>query len=157
MVIALDIPDFGEFEIAHVVFDFNGTLTHNGVIQTTTRELLRGLAQTVELHIITADTHGTLRQEIAGLPLHAQVIAERVGADEKRRVIEAMGPKRTVAVGNGRNDVAMLHAAALALVIAGPEGAARDALLAADVIFPTIDDALSSLIHPPRLLATLRG
>lgn len=118
MVTALNIPDFGEFEITHVVFDFNGTLAHNGVIQATTRALLYGLAQVAELHIITADTHGTLRQEIAGLPLHA---------------------------------------AALALVIAGSEGAAREALLAADVLFPTIGDALSSLIHPCRLLATLRG
>lgn len=157
MVIALHIPEFGEFEIAHVVFDFNGTLAHNGVIQATTRELLHGLAQVAELHIITADTHGTLRQEIAGLPLHAQVIAGPIGADEKRRVIEALGANRTIAVGNGRNDVAMLHVAALALVIAGPEGVAREALLAADVIFPTIDDALSSLINTRRLLATLRG
>ncbi len=68
-----------------------------------------------------------------------------------------LGPTHTIVVGNGRNDVAMLREAALGIVIAGAEGVAVEALFAADLVFPHIDDALESLLNPRRLRATLRG
>lgn len=157
MTLALDIPGFGGLNIDHVLFDLNGTLALNGVIADSTRARLHTLGQVLKLHVISADTHGTLAQQVKGLPLHAHRIAGELGAPEKLALLRSLGAQQTIAVGNGRNDVAMLESAALGIAIAGPEGAARDTLLAADIIFTAIDDALDAIIHARRLLATLRG
>jgi len=61
-----------------------------------------------------------------------------------------------VAIGNGANDVAMLSEAAHGIAGLGPEGLAVSALLAADVLVASIDDALELLLNPKRLIATLR-
>ncbi|MBV9327442.1 MAG: hypothetical protein JO020_15490 [Chloroflexi bacterium] len=50
----------------------------------------------------------------------------------------------------------MLREAALGIAIVGPEGLAAGALAAADVVVPSISDALGLLRNPKRLIATLR-
>jgi soluble P-type ATPase len=50
----------------------------------------------------------------------------------------------------------MLRAARLGLVVVESEGAAGEAVMAADVVLPSIVDALDLLLHPLRLTATLR-
>ncbi|MCA9958568.1 MAG: HAD hydrolase family protein, partial [Anaerolineales bacterium] len=62
-----------------------------------------------------------------------------------------------VAVGNGRNDALMLQAAALGIAVLQAEGTAVVTLTAADVVTPTILDALALLTEPRRLIATLRA
>lgn len=42
-------------------------------------------------------------------------------------------------------------------VVLGPEGASPLALAAADVVVPSVEDALDLLLIPNRLKATLRG
>ncbi len=156
-MLELSAPGWGTYHIASVVLDFNGTLAQGGRLAESTRERLVQLGERVALYVISADTHGTLAQAIAGLPLQARKLRGTLGAEEKRRLVLELGAKRTVALGNGRNDAAMLQEAALGVAILGAEGAALETLLAADVVFSNVDDALESLLHPRRLLATLRG
>ena len=156
-MLELHIPGWGDARLASALFDFNGTLAQNGRLEESTRALLRQLGRHLELYVISADTHGTLAQMIAGLPLQARRIRGELGAEEKRRLVLELGAERTVALGNGRNDVAMLREAALGIAILGAEGVAVETLLAADLVFPHIDEALESLLNPRRLLATLRG
>jgi soluble P-type ATPase len=68
-----------------------------------------------------------------------------------------LGAEHVVAVGNGRNDVAMFEAAALGIAVLGPEGAAGVLLQVADVVVPDVYVALELLLHPRRLKATLRA
>jgi len=51
----------------------------------------------------------------------------------------------------------MLQAAALGIAVIGPEGAAADTLHAADIVAPNIHAALDLLLHPLRVVATLRS
>ncbi len=60
-------------------------------------------------------------------------------------------------IGNGFNDVLVLEAAPLSLVVLGPEGASSAALRAADVVCATATDALDLLLEPTALSATLRS
>ena len=62
-----------------------------------------------------------------------------------------------MAVGNGRNDRLMLKEAALGIAVLQAEGAAAEALLAADVVAPDILAALDLLLAPEGLIATLRS
>ncbi len=153
----LDVPGWGSYRFSSVVFDLNGTLAQNGQLAASTRAHLQQLGERLSLYVISADTHGTLAQVTAGLPLQARRLQGTLGAEEKRRLVQTLGAEHTIAVGNGRNDAAMLREAALGIVILGAEGAAVEALLAADLVFPHIDDALESLLNSRRLLATLRG
>jgi len=54
------------------------------------------------------------------------------------------------------NDVPMLKRCALGIAVLGPEGSSIEALLAADLLCRTIEDALELLLSPQALLATLR-
>ncbi len=157
MSIEIAIPGWKNLRLDTVLFDLNGTLACDGRIAASTRERLVALARHAAIYVMSADTHGTLERETAGLPLHVQRVEPGPGAAQKVALLRELGVQSTVAVGNGHNDVEMLRAAALAIAILGPEGAAMQALLVADVVFATIDDALDSLLYPRRLVATLRG
>lgn len=60
-------------------------------------------------------------------------------------------------MGNGRNDHLALRTAALGVALVQAEGASPLALTAADVIVAHIHAALDLLLHPSRLVATLRS
>jgi soluble P-type ATPase len=143
MAISISIPAWGDLRLENVLFDLNGTLALDGIIAASTRKRLVALADTFSLYVMSADTHSTLERVIEGLPVQAQRVPQEAA--------------QTVAIGNGRNDVAMLEAAALGIAILGPEGAAKETVLAADLIFGQIDEALDCLANPQRLVATLRG
>jgi soluble P-type ATPase len=157
MALTIEIPEYGVLQIEHVLFDLNGTLACEGKIAPSTRQRLVALGRRVDVIVMSADTHGTLAAECAGLPLQIHRVEAGAGAPQKLALLQALGAARTIAVGNGRNDVQMLQAAALGIAILGPEGAAKEALLAADLCFSEIDDALDTLLNARRLIATLRG
>jgi soluble P-type ATPase len=50
----------------------------------------------------------------------------------------------------------MLKAAAIGIAVLGHEGAASEAIAAADVVVFDIVDAIDMLLNPKRLIATLR-
>lgn len=157
MSLLISIPGYADLTLTSALFDLNGTLALDGLIADSTRERLISLSESLALYVMSADTHGTLEQVCAGLPLAIHRVQTDLGAPAKRAFLETLDPQRTVTVGNGRNDVLMLQAAALGIVVLGAEGAAKDALLAADVVFSSINHALDALLHPKRLVATLRG
>jgi P-type E1-E2 ATPase len=109
------------------------------------------------VRLLTADTHG--RQ--AEIDRQLQLIADRLKPggherEQKADYIHALGAHQVVAIGNGGNDVDMLKVAALGIAVIGHEGAAFDALAAADVVTRNIFDAIGLLLYPKRLIATLR-
>ncbi|RMF30941.1 MAG: HAD family hydrolase [Chloroflexi bacterium] len=152
-MITITVPGRGEYRLAHAVFDVNGTLALDGHLLEGVVEGLAALRQHLEVHLLTADTHGRQAAIDAQLGLTARRIG---GAEGKAAFVRALGADTVVAIGNGANDAAMLEAAALGIVILGPEGLAADALRQADILVPDIGTALGLLLHPRRLVATLR-
>ncbi len=152
-----DIPGFGELGLEHLVLDLNGTLTVAGEWIPGVTERLARLSQTVTVHVVTADTYGVAADRVGGLPLTLTVLVGAGEAEQKAVYLAALGPERCVAVGNGRNDVAMLRAARLAIAVIEGEGAAAEALAAADIVCRSASEALDLLLAPVRLRATLRS
>jgi len=76
-------------------------------------------------------------------------------AEAKLACVVELGPDTCACIGDGRNDRLMLEDAALGMVLVQAEGAAPEALLAADVASCSIMDALALLCRPLRLTATL--
>jgi len=150
------IPGRGPLTWEHLVLDFNGTLALDGALLPGVATRLRKLSRKLELLVITADTFGSASRALAGLPLHLEVLGGGVQGERKAAAVRRLGAERTIAVGNGANDAAMLEAAGLGIAVLGGEGAARGALLGADVITPDIRCALDLLLLPGRLVATWR-
>ena len=57
-MISISVPGLGEYEIHHLVLDVNGTIALDGRLLPGVSERLRRLRHSVELHLVTADTHG---------------------------------------------------------------------------------------------------
>jgi soluble P-type ATPase len=155
-MIALDVPGFGGLRLEHLAVDFNGTLAVDGALLPGVTERLEALSAALAIHVVTAHTRGTAARSLAGLRCTLDVLPASGQAEAKRRLVEALGPGRVVAIGNGRNDRLMLEAARLGIAVVQAEGAAAAALVAGDLVAPTIADALDLLVYPLRLLASLR-
>ncbi len=152
-MIELSIPGRGGYGLAHLALDLNGTLAFDGELIDGVAERLNALRPHLALHLLTADTFGL----VAEIEAELQLSAVRVrSSGDKLAFVERMGPETVVAVGNGANDAGMLAAAALGIAVLGPEGLACQALQAADLVAPDVLAALDLLLHPKRLIATLR-
>ena len=135
------------------MLDLNGTLTNRGELIDGVAERLARLGAQLEVHVLSADTFGTLPAATAELGARVHTISS--GDDKARHVLE-LGADRCAAIGNGANDVAMLDAAALGIAVVGPEGAAASAVRDADIVCASILDALDLLLDERALVATLR-
>ncbi len=154
----ITLPRTDDLTLNHLVCDVNGTLAVDGLISASVRERLITLAAQLQVHLVTADTYGTLSRLLDELRhAGAQVQAQRVetGAD-KVAYVRALGAEQVVAMGNGINDVGMFHLARLSIAICGAEGLALAALQAATLVASSPEAALDLLLHPRRLTATLR-
>jgi soluble P-type ATPase len=153
----LTIPGFGRLEITDAVCDYNGTLAADGRLLEGVDTRIQRLSSELRVHVVTADTFGSAARELQRLPCALVVLDAGNQAEAKRDFVEGLGATHVVAIGNGRNDRMMLDVAALGIAVCGAEGAAAEALQAADLVAGRIVDALDLLLHPKRLLATLRA
>ena len=155
-MITVESTGFRTFTFRHLVLDVNGTLAKDGSLIEGTVPLLNELRSKLDIHLVTADTHGkqeainrTLFMEAVKIPVENQVKA-------KLDYINRLNADTVVAIGNGFNDSAMLEHAALGIAVIGPEGAAAESALKAKIVAPDILSALELLLYPKRLMATLR-
>lgn len=156
-MIEIAIPGDDGLRLKYLVMDYNGTLACNGILLEGVTERLVALSKHLAVYILTADTFGTARAVLAGLPCIVHILPQVGQNHAKMAFVAQLGRGETVCIGNGRNDKLMLQAAALGIAIIGPEGAAIDAVQAADIVAPSIQVALDLLLHPLRLVATLRS
>lgn len=156
-MIKIEIPDYKTLELEYLVLDYNGTIALDGRMRDEVKERLLKLAKDLQIHVLTADTHGTAKKMCEGMPLKIQTFPTDGALDEKLAVVEGLGEDKCIAIGNGRNDKLMCRASALAIAVMEQEGMCGRLLGEADVCTRNIEDALDLLLRPKRLIATLRG
>jgi soluble P-type ATPase len=156
-MIHVDIPGYGKFDLEHLVVDFNGTLALDGKPLERTKELLKALAGKLTIHVITADTFGSVTEVLRDFPCRIEILSEIDQHLQKKDYVARLGPERVVSIGNGRNDREMLKVSTLGIAVVNQEGAGIEALINADILSRSIEEALELLIYPKRLIATLRS
>ena len=156
-MLEVDIPGYASLHLEHLVLDYNGTLALDGRLLPGVKRRMRALGRILEIHVVTADTFGAARKALAGLRCRVSILAPRAQDRAKLGYITRLGARRTVCIGNGRNDRRMLAAASLGIAVLQAEGAASVTLAAADLVVPTITQALDLLANPLRLVASLRS
>ncbi len=155
-MIELNIPGKGTLQLKYLISDVNGTLAVDGqLIEGVAREI-RGLRDRLDVHLLTADTHG--RQEQIDFALNLQAVRIQPGneATQKADYVRRLGAEHVVAIGQGANDSEMLKAAALGICILSLEGLAVETMMAADLVMPDIRSALDLFNRPLRIVASLR-
>jgi P-type E1-E2 ATPase len=155
-MINVSIPGFGDLELRHVVFDYNGTLALDGKISEQVRHDIIEMNQNLNLHVVTADTYGRAKSELRDLPVQVHLLEPGKEAEQKLQYVRSLQSKSVVAVGNGNNDRQMLKEARLGIMLLGAEGGATAALRSADMIVENIGEVFGLLQNPLRLKATLR-
>ena len=153
----IEIPGFGPLGWDHLVMDYNGTLAVDGCLSPEVKKRLLELSRSMTLHVVTADTHGSVRQQMDGVPCRLHVLPAERQAEAKAAYVDQLGSQRTIAMGNGRNDRLMLKAAVLGIAVIEAEAASTAAIVNADLVCNSILDALDLVALPLRLVASLRS
>ncbi|MCX8110872.1 MAG: HAD family hydrolase [Syntrophorhabdaceae bacterium] len=155
-MISVSIPGWGNIEIEYLVVDYNGTCAFDGKIKEHAKELMEKISRYIKVFIITSDTYGNIDNEVNTIGFSVIKVSKEDSGAEKARIIKELGPDKVAAIGNGANDEMMLKEAVLGIGVIGEEGCAGSIVRAADLIVKDINDALNILLHPERLMATLR-
>lgn len=152
----IEIPHYKNLDISHIVCDYNGTIARDGKVLAPIRELFERLRGHYTLHVITADTFGSVQSELEGYGAQIKVLSSQNHTREKAEYIAELGAESCAALGNGNNDARMLECAAVGIAVIGDEGCSKAAMEHADIVCNSSADALALFVEPKRLIATLR-
>jgi len=156
-MLKINIPGRKEpFLFEHLVLDLNGTLATDGILLPGVKKQITGLSEYLTIYILTADTFGTAGMQFKDIPCKLTILKPENQVKQKEVFVKNLGAGQTIAIGNGINDTGMLRTAALGICILGEEGTAIQALMASDIVIPSITSALDLLLKPKRMVATLR-
>ncbi|MDF1884345.1 haloacid dehalogenase [Sulfurimonas sp. SAG-AH-194-C21] len=142
--------------IKHIILDYNGTIAKDGVLKKEIDPLLKELSKNYTLHVITADTFGSVKEQIKDYDIKLHILKSDDHTKEKKDYVTSLGCDISLAIGNGNNDKKMLETAQIGIAVLGDEGCCTQALLVSDIVCKSITDALELPLNPKRLLATLR-
>lgn len=156
-MICVDIPGWDTLNIENIVFDYNGTVAVDGILTEKVKENLKKLSETLKIYIITADTYGNVRREAEGLPLAIETFSKGNATAYKKEFVEKLGAKKTVAVGNGKNDLEMFKKAVLSICVLGEEGCFSKSLIQSDIVVKNIESVFAMFKNKNRIKATLRN
>jgi len=155
-MIEIEINTKESLQISCLVLDYNGTIACDGILIEGVDNLIRKLSENLEIHVLTADTRGSVIAQVGHLPCIVRKIPEGPEDLSKNEYVRNLGSSKTACIGNGRNDRLMLKNSAVGIAVIGKEGGSRDALEGADIIVTSIIDALELFLNPLRIMATVR-
>ena len=153
---SIEIPNFKTISIRHIVCDYNGTIARDGEVLPEIKERFATLSQRYKIHVITADTFGSVIAQLDGYSADIKILSSHDHTQEKADYIAQLGAEHTIAIGNGNNDAMMLKVATIGIALLGDEGCSTQTMLDSDILCKEIADALDLIIEPKRLIATLR-
>lgn len=159
--ISIDIPGFGLRQIDAILTDYTGTLARGGRLVPGVKERLLKLTESIEIHVLTADTFGFAQGELRGIPLtYCRLEGEDHHDIKKREYGQKLGLQHCAVFGNGNNDRLLLKAAkemgGVAIAVDNGEGCATDSLLNSNLFVMGAVNALDLIIEPKGCKATLR-
>jgi P-type E1-E2 ATPase len=155
-MISVPIPGWGELSLEYLMVDFNGTAALDGKLKKDVKDAIEKISRYIKVFIITADSNDSIDAEMAASNVTFIKVNKNSSGEEKAKVVRELGPEKIVAIGNGSNDAAMLKEAALGIAVIGEEGCSTALIKEADLIVADVMKAFGLILHPERILATLR-
>lgn len=149
----IDIPGNGPLVIETVILDLNGTLRVGGTLVPGVAKRIEELREKCKLVLFSGDTRGDAAALASELGIG---FTQTPTGQDKVKEAEKLRPEVCAAVGNGLIDLELIKRVRLGIVALQGEGAHAKTLLAADIIVPSVNDALDLFLDEQRLIATLR-
>jgi soluble P-type ATPase len=156
-MLEVNIPGGPQLGLNHLILDYNGTIALDGDIIPGVMDILGQLADMLTVHVLTADTHGTVREKLPLDLVRVHVLSPQNQDQGKLQYTRELENSSCVCVGNGRNDALMLREAGLGIAVVQSEGCHFKTMAEADIIVPGILEALNLLLKPNRIIATWRN
>jgi len=148
------IPGHNSLEINTIILDLNGTLSIGGKIPDGVKERIEQLKKMgFNLILFTGNTRNDADELAKDLGIEWRLAKT---AEDKQDLAIELGAESSASIGNGLIDVELTKTVRLGVVTIQAEGVHTKTLEAADIIVPTINDALDLFLDPDRLIATLR-
>jgi soluble P-type ATPase len=171
-MITIQRPGQTDLEIEFILIDFEGTLASDRRVHPKAKDKINLLSKRTKIYIFVnppippfnkGGEGGILakeekeRAEEALRKVKAEIVYLKEGeaSQKKLDLLRQLGATKTVAVGNGVDDISMIEEAGLGVCVLGKEGTSSEAMKKADVSFLSILDALDFLLRPLRQKATL--
>lgn len=154
----INIPGREVVKIKNLLLDYNGTIACDGKLIPSVKEKIEAINKKgIKVHIVTADTHGTVKNQCSNMPVKIQIFDNSNASENKREIVQKLKGDNCVCIGNGFNDGAMFKECAISIIVMGEEGCSVKSLMKADVVCKKIEDAFDLILKPNRMIATLRG
>ena len=153
----IEIPNYKTLTLTHIVLDYNGTIAKDGLFKEEAKPLLKKLTALYSVHVITADTFGSVAEQMKPFDITIKVLQSKNHTQEKQDYIKSLDAQSCVAIGNGNNDVSMIKEATVGIALLGDEGCSSKTLQESDIVCKSIESALELFINTKRLVATLRA
>jgi soluble P-type ATPase len=155
-MIRIEIPGREPLEIHHLVLDYNGTIAVDGLLLRELVAPIEALSRDVDIHILTADTYGTVAAQCAGLKAQVRTFPRANAGTCKEEIVRSL-EGGVACMGNGFNDIPMFQIADLAIAVLLEEGTCAALLPYTDVLVRSARDGLDLLLKSDRLKADLRN
>ena len=154
-MIIIQRPGQEPLEIELVLIDFEGTLASDRRVHPKTKDRLILLSRRSKIYILAKAEQETIGEILKKVETEVIYLTEGEASQQKLDLLRQLGATRTVAIGNGVDDAAMIEEAGLGICIIGKEGTSVEAMEKADLVFTDILHALDFLLKPLRHKATL--
>ena len=83
-MLEVDIPGFGNTKLENLILDYSGTLSVDGVLIKGVKDHLDKLCDKLEIHILTADTHGKVESQVRNINCKLNIISGETRICRKR-------------------------------------------------------------------------
>jgi len=158
--VTLKVAGFGDRHITTLVSDYDGTLSCQGEVTEEIKSRLLRLADSVDIHILTADRKAKSNDCFGRMPVVIHILSSKDQDVQKRNYLQNFTPSNVAVFGNGNNDRLLLQLVknngGLCVAIDNGEGCSIEALLNSHLLVHGAVQALDVLLDPDRFSATLR-
>jgi len=154
-MIAIQRPRQEPLEVEFILLDFEGTLASDRRVHPKAKDKINLLSKRTKIYILTKGERELVEEVLKKVKAEVIYLKEGEASQRKLDLLRELGAAKTVAIGNGVDDVLMIEEAGLGICVIGKEGAAGEAIEKADVVVTDILDALDFLLKPFRQKATL--
>jgi soluble P-type ATPase len=154
-MIIIQKPGQEPLAIEFILIDFEGTLASDRRVHPKARDKLNLLSKRSKIYILAKGEQEAIGEILKKVKAEVIYLTEGEASQRKLDLLRQVGATRTVAIGNGVDDAAMIEEAGLGICIIGKEGTSAEATKKADVVFTDILHALDFLLKPLRHKATL--
>ena len=154
-MIYIERPGQGNLEIDFILIDFEGTLASDRRVHPKAKDKINLLSKRAKIYILTKEGKDQVMEVLRKVKAEIIHCAEGDVSVRKSDLLRQLGANRTVAIGNGQDDISMIEEAALGICVISKEGTAAETIQKADIVVSNILDALDFLLKPLRQKATL--